>query len=110
MGAAAAQIERAAPLEEEQAAVAPLVGSPPPSSNGGFVRGRWWAASLPSILSAGQQGRTRPHNGKVQQGRKGRAPGAPGQAPHCTSLDIPCKFRICGVLVLNIDEQNRRRW
>ena len=42
VGAAAAQIERAAPLEEEQAAVAPLVGSSPPSSNGGFVRGRWW--------------------------------------------------------------------
>ena len=41
VGAAAAQIERAAPLEEQQAG-APLVGSPPPSSNGGFVRGRWW--------------------------------------------------------------------
>ena len=57
MGAAAAQIERAAPLEEEQAAPAPLVGSPPPSSNGGFVRGRWWwwwAALHPVSRPAGQ--------------------------------------------------------
>ena len=56
MGAAAAQIERAAPLEEEQAARAPLVGSPPPSSNGGFVRGRWWwwAALHPVSRPAGQ--------------------------------------------------------
>ena len=50
MGAAAAQIERAAPLEEEQAARAPLVGSPPPSSNGGFVRGRWPATSSKDAL------------------------------------------------------------
>ena len=56
MGAAAAQIERAAPLEEEQAARAPLVGSPSWSSNGGFVRGRWWwwAALHPVSRPAGQ--------------------------------------------------------
>ena len=55
VGAAAAQIERAAPLEEEQAG-APLVGSPPPSSNGGFVRGRWWwwPALHPVSRPAGQ--------------------------------------------------------
>ena len=57
VGAAAAQIERAAPLEEEQAG-APLVGCPPPSSNGGFVRGRWWWWPAPHPVSRAGPGHT----------------------------------------------------